>query len=186
MRLLKKLYKKQNEPDTIIVAQDECFIKRATSIIRAWFPKGATPEIISPATFEKIGICGAINMETGQVYSSIETTFNGDTFLDFVKSLVPLIPDGKKFVMIIDNARPHHAKKVTTYVAENISNLEFLFLPPYSPDLNPAENIWKLLRKKATHNVYFDSLEALSKKIQNTLNEFSIPNIDRKNYCEVI
>ena len=125
-------------------------------------------------------------MKTGQVYSSIESKFNADTFLDFVKSLVPYIPNGKKFAMIIDNARPHHAKKVTTYVKENISNLEFLFLPPYSPDLNPAENIWKLLRKKATHNVYFDSLEALAQKIQDTLNEFSTPNIDRKNYCEVI
>ena len=122
-------------------------------------------------------------METGQVYSSIETKFNADTFLDFVK---PYIPKGKKFVMILDNARPHHAKRVTKYVNENISNIEFLFLPPYSPDLNPVENIWKLLRKNATHNVYFDSLKALYDKIKDTLDEFSTPNIERRNYCAVI
>lgn len=125
-------------------------------------------------------------MDTGQVYSSIETKFNSDTFLDFIKSLVPHIPKGKKFVMILDNARPHHAKKVKNYMEENIPNIEFLFLPPYSPDLNPAENIWKLLRKNATHNVYFDTLKALYDKVKNTLDEFSKPNINRRNYCAVI
>ena len=125
-------------------------------------------------------------METGQVYSSIETKFNADTFLNFVKSLVPYITEGKKFVMILDNARPHHAKKVAKYVKENIPNIEFLFLPPYSPDLNPAENIWKLLIKNATHNVYFDSLKALYNKAKDTLEKFSTPNIDRRNYCAVI
>ena len=125
-------------------------------------------------------------METGEVYSSINDKFNSDTFLDFVKSLVPYVPQGKKFVMILDNARPHHAKKVTEYVEENIQNIEFLFLPPYSPDLNPAENIWKLLRKKATHNVYFDNLKFLYMKIKKRLDEFSIPDEARLKYCEVI
>lgn len=125
-------------------------------------------------------------METGEVYSSIVNKFNADTFLDFIKSLVPYIPDGKKFVMILDNARPHHAKRVTEYVEVNIPNVEFLFLPPYSPDLNPAENVWKLLRKKATHNVYFDSFQSLFLKVENTLDEFSAPNVDRLNYCAVI
>jgi transposase len=176
----------QNEPDTIIVAHDECFIHRATSIIRSWFPKGITPEILSPATYEKIGINGTINMETGEVYSAITDIFNADSFLDFVKNLISYIPRGKKFVMILDNARPHRAKKVTSYVEQNIYNLEFLFLPPYSPNLNPSENLWKLLRKKAIHNVYFDSLETLQSKIEDTLNEFSTPSIDRINYCAVI
>lgn len=177
---------KLNEPDTIIVAHDECFIHRATSITRSWFPKGTTPEILSPATYEKIGINGTINMKTGKVYSSITDIFNADSFLDFINNLAAYIPRGKKFVMILDNAGPHRAKKVTTYVEQNISNLALLFLPPYSPNLNPSENLWKLLRKKAIHNVYFDSLEALQSKIEDILNEFSTPSIDRINYCVVI
>lgn len=88
---------KKNDPNAIIVAHDECFIHRATSIIRAWFPKGTTPEIPSPATYEKIGINGTINMETGEVYSSIAETFNAETFLAHLKSLIRHIPDGKKW-----------------------------------------------------------------------------------------
>jgi transposase len=155
-------------------------------VTRAWFLKGKTPEILCPVTYEKIGINGTINMETGQVYSTIADKFNADSFLLFIKNLIPNIPHGKKFVMILDNARPHHAKKVTEYVEKNVSNLKFLFLPPYSPNLNPAENVWKLLRKKATHNVYFDSLKSLYSKVENTLEEFAKPNISRKNYCAVI
>lgn len=141
---------------------------------------------LRPATYEKIGINGTINMDTGEVYSSITEKFNAETFLDFIKTLVPQIPKGKKFVMILDNARPHHAKKVTQYIEENVSNIEFLFLPPYSPDLNPSENVWKLLRRKTTHNVYFDSLAALLEKVKLTLNDFSSPSIKRLNYCAVI
>ena len=143
-------------------------------------------EILSPATYEKIGIHGTINMETGEVYSSISETFNSDTFLDFIKNLVQHIPHGKKFVMILDNARPHHAKKVTQYVEKHVANLEFLFLPPYSPDLNPSENVWKLLRRNATHNVYFDSLTTLVDKVTLTLNDFSKPSQERLKYCAVI
>lgn len=124
-------------------------------------------------------------METGEVYSAITDTFNADSFLAFIQQLIAYIPGGKKFVMILDNARPHRAKKVTTYVEQSISNLEFLFLPPYSLNLNPSENLWKLLRKRAIHNVYFDSLAALQSKIEDTLKEFSTPNIDRINYCAV-
>jgi len=176
----------RNDPDNILVAHDECFIHRATTIIQSWFPKGTTPEILSPASYEKIGIHGTINLETGEVYSAISETFNSETFLDFIKSLVPHIPKGKKFVVILDNARPHHAKRVTQYVEEHVPNLEFLFLPPYSPDLNPAENVWKLLRRKATHNIYFDSLSVLIQKVKQTLNDFSTPSQKRLKYCAVI
>lgn len=125
-------------------------------------------------------------MENGEVYSSIFDKFNGDNFLAYVKSLVPYVPKGKKFVVILDNARPHRAKKVTEYVQEKIPNIELLFLPPYSPDLNPAENVWKLLRKKATHNVYFENIQSLYTKVQNTLDEFSKPDKARLSYCAVI
>lgn len=125
-------------------------------------------------------------METGHVYSEIMDKFNADSFSSFINSLIPNIPYGKKFVMILDNARPHHAKKVTEYVEKNVPNLEFLFLPPYSPNLNPAENIWKLLRKKATHNVYFDNIDSLYCKVKNTLNDFAKPDLSRKRYCAVI
>ena len=56
---------------------------------RAWFLKGKTPEVLCPATYEKIGIIGTINMETGQVYSTIADKFNADSFLLFIKSLIP-------------------------------------------------------------------------------------------------
>lgn len=97
------------------MAYDECFIHRATSIIRAWFPKGAIPTIGSPTTYEKAGINGTLNMKTGEIYSATAGTFIVATFVTYLKSVVPKITAGKKFVMILDNARPHHAKKVTQY-----------------------------------------------------------------------
>ena len=95
---------------------------------RMWLPKGKTPEILCPATFDKIGINGTINMTTGQVYSEISSEFNADGFLNYLKTLAPNIPEGKKFLVILDNARPHHAKKVTAYIEENCPHLELFIL----------------------------------------------------------
>jgi transposase len=123
-------------------------------------------------------------MKSGEVYSKICDNSNSESFLDFIENLLPHIPEGKKFVIILDNARPHRAKKVTEYI-NNVSNIELMFLPPYSPDLNPAENVWKLLRKKATHNVYFENLATLYGRVKKTLDEFSVPSKYRLSYCAV-
>ncbi len=49
--------------------------------------------------------------------------------------------------MVLDNVRYHHAKKLQRWL-EKQTKLEFLFLPPYSPDLNAVERAWWYMRKK--------------------------------------
>lgn len=44
--------------------------------------------------------------------------------------------------MILDNARAHHAKLIQSFLEENKSRLELIFLPPYSPELNLIEGLW--------------------------------------------
>ncbi len=47
------------------------------------------------------------------------------------------------------------------WLAKHRDELRLDFLPPYSPDLNPVERVWKLTRRLCTHNVYFESLDRL-------------------------
>jgi len=66
----------------------------------------------------------------------------------------------RNIVMILDNAGWHKARKVGRFLGDD-GNFQFLFLPPYSPNLNPVEKIWKLLRYRVTHNHFFYTLKKL-------------------------
>lgn len=75
----------------------------------------------------------------------------------------------KKVIMILDNVRYHHS--VNELIEDYKFNLEFMFLPPYSSELNAIEHLWKDIRKDVTHNTLFDSLketfEAIKKYFMN-------------------
>ena len=86
--------------------------------------------------------------------------------------------------MILDNASWH--KKATREVeGEYAGKFEAVYLPPYSPDLNPIERVWRLLRRKCTHNKYFDSIETLQNVLQEFLAQYAKPNEILRTLCAV-
>jgi transposase len=66
---------------------------------------------------------------------------------------------GRRVVVIIDNAKYHHAKLHADWRSQDSTNVMLHFLPPYSPDLNSIERLWKLTRRLCLHNRYFPTLE---------------------------
>jgi transposase len=74
----------------------------------------------------------------------------------------------KQVVLLIDNAPWHAGQPVKEALADN-PHLVFKRLPSYSPQLNPIERFWKMLRRRATHNRLFDSLADLKGSIRNSL-----------------
>ncbi len=66
---------------------------------------------------------------------------------------------GRRVIVIIDNAKYHHAKLHADWRKQQAAKFILDFLPPYSPDLNPIERLWKLTRKLCLHNRYFPTLE---------------------------
>jgi len=64
-------------------------------------------------------------------------------------------PD-KPFCIVLDNARIHHAKTVKIRAEE--LDIYFIYLPPYSPDLNPIESGWKDLKRELSNILDFDEM----------------------------
>jgi len=91
--------------------------------------------------------------------------FNAETFLRFLKNVLIRYPQGK-IVMALDNARIHHAKLIQPFLEEQKNRLELLFLPPYSPNLNPIEGLWKWLKMSVVYNVFYELLQAIRKNVQ--------------------
>src|SRR5947209_14606768 len=76
-----------------------------------------------------------------------------------------------RVVLLIDNAPWHRGKLIDEALAEN-PHLEFKRLPSYSPQLNPIERFWKVLRRRATHNRLFDAIADLKKSVRASLSYF--------------
>jgi transposase len=79
-------------------------------------------------------------------------------------------PQGEhpEVVLLIDNAPWHAGQPVAEALADN-PHLRLKRLPSYSPQLNPIERLWKLLRRRATHNRLFDRLADLKRSIRASL-----------------
>jgi transposase len=73
-----------------------------------------------------------------------------------------------RVVLLIDNAPWHAGEAVRKALADN-RHLELKRLPAYSPQLNPIERFWRILRRRATHNRLFDTLADLKSSIRASL-----------------
>ncbi len=113
-------------------------------------PKGQQPRVLSPSCRDKVGFFGALDLKTGRLLTRETPTFNAETSGDFVRYL--LQSTHGKIYLILDNARWHKAKALKELFCTNRNRLVLIFLPPYSPELNPVERVWRVTRRQVTHN----------------------------------
>ena len=159
-----------------IYFEDECHFQRNTTIVRAWFLKGTTPEIKSPPVREKISVMGALGMDNGQLITMKADIFNAISFMTFVKQIIKCAKTERKILLVLDNARFHHAIINKEFFSSVKDKLKLMFLPAYSPELNPIESFWKKTRRGVTHNRYFESLSEERKCLNHFFNKFKKPN----------
>jgi transposase len=94
-------------------------------------------------------------------------------FADHLRHVGRMYPRERfgRVVLLIDNAPWHRGQLIDEAMAAN-PHLEFKRLPSYSPQLNPIERFWKVLRRRATHNRLFDAIADLKKSIRASLSYF--------------
>jgi transposase len=124
-----------------------------------WAPKGQQPRVLSPSVRHKVGFFGALNLKTGSLLTKEAPTFNANTFGDYIHYLLKSTQG--KIYLILDNAKWHRAKYLKDFFESNQDRLIRIFLPSYSPELNPVERVWRVTRRQVTHNRYFPSVEEL-------------------------
>lgn len=173
-----------NDPNIQLLAEDEVHFQRHTSITRMWSIKGSQPQIASASTREKIGFFGAINLKSGRLLMKKEQTFNSNTFYDFIKHI--LRHSRGKIYLILDNARWHRAKELKVFVQKKHNRIKLIFLPSYSPELNPIERVWRITRRIVTHNRYFESIKNLENSLNYQFENWYKPNKALKTLCAKI
>lgn len=139
------------------------------------------PEIKDPIlqhapTRKSVACFGAVNLGSGKFVRMMCKIFNAATFLRFLKRLLRQHTPGRRMILVLDNARYHHAILLRPFLRRHARHLRLLFLPPYSPQLAPIERVWKLARRLATHNRYFAALPDVLAAINACFNRWRRPN----------
>jgi len=65
----------------------------------------------------------------------------------------------------MQDERIHHAKLLQLFLKEHENSLELMFLPPYSPNLNLKEGLWKWMKEKAAYNVFYKTVTDIRKNV---------------------
>jgi len=102
---------------------------------------------------ERLNLTGAIRLNDKQTTVFEGQTVNSKSTLKLIKKLEKKQPVGKIF-LILDNASYHHSKEVGNYTKHK-RRIKLIFLPPYSPNLNPIERLWRLMHQRLSWNHYF-------------------------------
>ena len=176
------------DPQFDLWAIDEVHFQQHGSRSRMWVaPEIKDPVLMHEPTRRKIGYFGAVRLRDGKFVSRREPgKFNAGSFAKYLKQLRKAsCQSGKKVVVIIDNARYHHAIMLKEYLPKCSDRFNLIFLPPYSPDLNPIERVWKLTRRCSTHNQYFPSLESLPSAVETKFDEWTTRSRVLKKLCAI-
>lgn len=118
-----------------------------------WIKRGKTKYLKTNNGRQRININGAINLETKQVIYVEDERINAQTMIALLKQIMKSQKEGKIHI-VLDNARYYHAIIVKEFLEDN-PRIVFHFLPPYSPNLNIIERLWRILKKEVVYNSFY-------------------------------
>lgn len=130
--------------EEVILFADAVHPHHNTEPARVWVEKGKNREVQTNTGRTRLNINGALNPHDQAVIAREDKTINADSTIELMRDIEKHYPEKKKIYLIVDNARYYKNKLVFEYL--ETSRIEIIFLPPYSPNLNLIERLWRLLR----------------------------------------
>lgn len=167
---------------------DEVHFQQHGSRCRMWIPpEEKDPVLLHHPTRSQVGYFGAVRIRDGKfVFNRELERFNGASFLEFMKHLRLISARSRRrSVVLCDNARYHHAVMHKEWRENQSPEFALDFLPPYSPNLNPIERLWKLVRRLCVHNRYFPSLDEIIDAVENQFLDWKSGNEILRRLCAI-
>lgn len=131
--------------------QDEVDIDLNPKIGADWMPKGQQKRIVTPGQNQKHYLAGALHSGTGCVHYISGCSKSSALFINLLETLRRTYRRAKTITLVLDNYVIHKSRKVERWLEKN-TKFRLLFLPTYSPWLNPIERLWLSLHETITRN----------------------------------
>lgn len=135
---------------------DEARFGQQGTITDVWAKRGSRPRAVRQTRYEWVYLYAAVEPATGESAALVAPRVNTGTMNAFLRILDRERRDDEHFVLIMDQAGWHKSRDLK--LPEGIT---VLLLPPYSPELNPTENLWHYLRSHYLSNRSYADYDAL-------------------------
>ena len=135
---------------------------------RTWGKKGETPVVLSTGARYSMSLISAITSRGHMRFMIKEKGgVNSDVFIEFLKRL--MVGSKNKIFLIVDNGPAHVSKQTKAFVAKLGGRLRLFYLPPYSPDRNPDELVWKHLKADTVGRTTITSFNDFKNKVKSSM-----------------
>jgi transposase len=123
---------------------------------------------------QRYNVLGAVETRDHEMVT-IRTTgsINADTILELIQKIGRLYP-ADEITLVMDNARYQYNRRV--WELAKYLNIELLYLPPYSPNLNLIERVWRLVKSKCLRNKYYEDFATFRGEIDKFLDSLAGEN----------
>ena len=132
---------------TRVFLMDEARLGQRGTLTRVWAPRGSRPAAVKQTRYEWVYLYAAVEPSTGESVALLAPNVDTGTFNVFLRMLADEVKPGEHVVLIMYQAGWHKSKAVRLPDC-----ITALLLPPYSPELNPVENLWHHLRSHYLSN----------------------------------
>lgn len=165
--------------------EDEFSLSNTATVSYQWALKGKQPLVTCKQRGrERRTAMGSYNFGSGQMTITFHQRGNYQSFKKHLKKVLYTYRHHSKIIMVVDNVRFHHAKLLKKWLTKH-PKLELVYLPAYSPELNPIERAWWYMRKKITHNRYVLSMTDRLTIFWRMFSHFQKPNQELIRICEI-
>lgn len=147
--------------------QDEARFGQQNTTTRVWATKGSRPRAVKQQQFEYGYLFGAVCPTTGETEAVITPWVNKEIMTHHLNQIAKRTQLGRYAVVIMDGAGWH-----TDDIVQDIDSLSIIKLPPYSPELNPVEQVWSWLRQHHLTNRCFSGYDDIVEACTSAWNDF--------------
>jgi transposase len=148
-----------NNSDKELYFFDEARFGTHSNLGHGWFPKGTRTAVKVKLGFKNFYVYSAVHISSGKDFSLILPKVNTINMNEFLALLSKEVGD-KQIILVMDGAGWHKSKSLVVP-----SNVEIIYLPPYSPELNPVEKFWQYIKSHVIKNKIYETLDQLEEAV---------------------
>lgn len=153
-----------------VLFMDAVHPTQSTKLSYGWIRKGQDKVLETTGSRTRLNIIGALPLQNiGTTVTDTYDTINSESIVRFFWKLKKEhYPLEKKVQLVLDGTAYRQSELVKN--AAKALNIELHYLPPYSPNLNPIERLWKVMNEHARNNIYFSSKAGFTTAINEFFN----------------
>lgn len=159
-----------------IAFEDESGVGLSDHAGMTWGEVNKTPDVVVPNKRGGYNVLSIVTAKGELRYSIRDQRIDSNAFISFLRQI--LSGRERPLILLLDRASFHHSKKVRDYVRAHRSLIRVFFLPRYSPEINPDEQVWNEIKNNNLRKQYIKTKKTLKRKLRSALRKTQL-NVER-------